>query len=122
MDAIKTVVALSELAKEVAIRELDGFVGKGYGIYSGSNVRWAKLRFWAVRARWVAREQWHPLQRSFQVEDGSLLLEVPFTDMRELAMDILRQGQHVEVLEPSELRAAVKAELKQALSQYMPED
>jgi len=37
-------------------------------------------------------------------------------------MDILRQGQHVEVLEPPELRAAVKAELKQALSQYSSKD
>ena len=93
-------------------------MGKGYGIYSGPNVRWAKLRFSAVRARWVSREQWHPLQRSLQEDDGSLLLEVPFTDMRELAMDILRQGQHVEVLEPPELRTAVKAELKRALNLY----
>ena len=122
MDAIKTAVVLSKPAKEIAKRELDGFVGKGYGIYSGPNVRWAKLRFSAVRARWVSREQWHPLQRSLQEDDGSLLLEVPFTDMRELAMDILRQGQHVEVLEPLELRAAVKAELKQALNQYSYED
>lgn len=122
MDAIKTAVVLSKPAKEIPRRELDGFVGKGYGIYSGPNVRWAKLRFSAVRARWVSREQWHPLQRSLQEDDGSLLLEVPFTDMRELAMDILRQGQHVEVLEPLELRAAVKAELKQALNQYSPED
>ena len=37
--------------------------------------------------------------------------------MRDLAMDMARQGQHVEVLEPSELRAAVKAELKQAQRQ-----
>ena len=122
MDAIKTVVVLSKPAKEISRRELDGFVGKGYGIYSGPNVRWAKMRFSAVRARWVSREQWHPLQRSLQEDDGSLLLEVPFTDMRELAMDILRQGQHVEVLEPPELRAAVKAELKQALSQYSSKD
>lgn len=122
MDAIKTAVVLSKPAKEIARRELDGFVGKGYGIYSGPNVRWVKLRFSAVRARWVSRKQWHRLQRSLQEDDGSLLLEVPFTDMRELAMDILRQGLHVKVLEPSELRAAVKAELKQALSQYSPED
>jgi predicted DNA-binding transcriptional regulator YafY len=113
---------LTKPAKEIAKRELDGFVGKGYGIYSGPNVRWAKLRFSAVRARLVSREQWHPLQRSLQENDGSLLLEVPFTDMCELAMDVLRQGQHVEVLEPPELRAAVKAELNQALSQYSSED
>ena len=42
--------------------------------------------------------------------------------MRELATDILRQGQHFKVLELSELRAAVKAEIKQALNQYSSED
>lgn len=46
-----------------------------------------------------------------------LLLEIPFTNMRELSMNMARQGQHVEVLEPPELRAAVKAELKQVLRQ-----
>ena len=68
------------------------------------------------------RGQWHPQQFSFQKNNGRLLLDVPFTHMRELAMDIVRQGQHFEVQEPPDLRAAVKAELKQPLSQYSSEN
>jgi predicted DNA-binding transcriptional regulator YafY len=33
-------------------------------------------------------------------------------------MDILRQGHHVEVLEPPELRDQVAAELRMTLKQY----
>ena len=46
-------------------------------------------------------------------------MEVPFTDIRELSMDILRQGCHVEVLEPQELRDEVMLELNAALRNYV---
>ena len=61
---------------------------------------------------------WHPEQKVTHQKDGSLVLEVPFTDIRELSMDVLRQGHHVEVLEPVELRNEVISELKSALKIY----
>ena len=122
MDAIEQAIVLPKPTKGVSKRELDSFVGQGYGIFSGATVRWAKLRFSAERARWVSRELWHPLQRSSQDDDGRLVLELPFTDTRELSMDILRHGRHVEVIEPSELRQTVQSELRQALDQYPSED
>ena len=88
------------------------------GFFSGSNVKWAKLRFSAERARWVSRELWHPQQKITDGNDGGLILELPFTDIRELSMDILRQGRHVEVLEPKELREAVINEFHCALEIY----
>jgi predicted DNA-binding transcriptional regulator YafY len=118
MDSIEEATASTKAAKAVSKRELSGFVGEGYGIFSGATVRWAKLRFSAERARWVSRELWHPLQRTAQDEGGRLILEVPFTDMRELSMDILRHGRHVEVLDPAELRVVVQTELRQALKPY----
>jgi predicted DNA-binding transcriptional regulator YafY len=118
MDAIEQPTVLDDQAKVVSKSEMEHFVGRGYGIFSGANVRWAKLRFSAERARWVARENWHPSQRSTVNIDGTLLLDVPFTDPRELTMDILRHGKHVQVLEPTELRQAVLEELQIALSAY----
>jgi predicted DNA-binding transcriptional regulator YafY len=84
-------------------------------------VQWAKLRFTEERARWVSRELWHPQQRLTPQEDGRLVMELPFTDFRELSMDILRQGRHVEVLGPPELRAQVAQELRETLGQYSNE-
>lgn len=118
MDAIQQAAVLPCSTKAIAKKELDGFVGQGYGIYSGSTVKWAKLRFSQERARWVSRELWHPQQKATEEADGSLILEVPFTDIRELSMDILRQGRHVEVLEPKYLRDEVKAELAKSLEKY----
>ena len=37
-------------------------------------------------------------------------------EIRELSMDILRQSQHVEVLEPQELRGQLTKELKATLN------
>jgi predicted DNA-binding transcriptional regulator YafY len=118
MDAIQQATVLTKTSKAIAKKELDGFVGQGYGIFAGNKVRWAKLKFSAERARWVSRELWHPLQKVTPQEDGGLLLEVPFTDIRELSMDVLRQGRHVEVLEPVELRNEVASELRLALIAY----
>ena len=118
MDAIDQASLVAKTSKSVGKKELDGFVGQGYGIFAGSKVQWAKLRFTQERARWVSRELWHPKQKLTPQKDGSLLMEVPFTDVRELSMDILRQGRHVEVVEPPQLREQVAAELRMALKQY----
>lgn len=118
MDAIDQATLLAKGSKSVSKKELDSFVGQGYGIFAGSKVQWAKLRFTPERARWVSRELWHPKQKLITQQDGGLLMELPFTDVRELSMDILRQGRHVEVLEPPELRDQVAAELRSTLKQY----
>ncbi len=118
MDAIEAATTINKKNKAISKKELNGFVGQGYGIFAGTEVQWAKLRFSKERARWVGQELWHPQQRLTHGPDGGVILEVPFTDTRELAMDILRHGRHVEVLEPSELKKAVMDDLKSAIAQY----
>ena len=118
MDAMDQATLVAKSSKPVGKKELDGFVGKGYGIFAGDQVQWATLRFSEERARWVSRELWHPKQKLTPQADGSLLMQLPFTDPRELAMDILRQGRHAEVLEPTALREWVATELRASLKQY----
>jgi predicted DNA-binding transcriptional regulator YafY len=118
VDAIQTAEPVARKAKNVPDRELDEVLAAGYGIFSGRKTTWAKLRFTPERARWVAAEAWHPQQKARFEADGSYVLEVPFSDHRELAMDILRHGPHVEVLEPASLRVAVREQLAAALARY----
>lgn len=118
MDSIQAANATQEAAYETDAEVLEQFIGSGYCIYSGGTVQWARLRFTAPRSRWVAREAWHPEQKSQLASDGTLLLEVPFTDATELTMDILRHGKYVEVLEPQELKTAVMQELCAASAMY----
>jgi predicted DNA-binding transcriptional regulator YafY len=118
VDAIQSGQLLDKRAKNVPESELDEVLASGYGIFSGRKTTWAKLRFTPERARWVSAEQWHPQQKGRFEPDGSYVLELPFSDHRELAMDILRHGPHVEVLEPATLREAVKGQLAAALARY----
>ncbi|MCW5655593.1 MAG: WYL domain-containing protein [Hydrogenophaga sp.] len=78
-------------AIDVPEDELDLTLGSGYGIFSGKEVQWATLRFTPERARWVAAEQWHPAQKGEWDSEGHWLLQIPYSDDRELVMDILRQ-------------------------------
>jgi predicted DNA-binding transcriptional regulator YafY len=118
VDAIRHATLVDRRAKEVAKRELDGILGAGYGIFSGAQVEWAKLKFSPARARWVSAEQWHPDQKASFDRDGNYLLQVPYANPTELVMDILRHGASVEVLAPAALRSAVRAELDAARSRY----
>ncbi len=122
MDSIEAVEVLSRSAAKVSKKELDSFIGDGYGIFSGSHLTWATLRFSAERARWVSRETWHPKQRVDRDAENRLLLHIPYADARELTMDILRHGAHVEVLGPPALREQVARELALASQPYLADD
>ncbi len=119
LDAVEAAQVLEDSAIEVPEENLDRLLGAGYGIFSGDKVQWAKLRFSAQRARWVAAEDWHPQQRSSFDEAGRYILEVPYSQDPELMMDILKHGSEVEVLSPPELRQQVAQQLNAAAHQYL---
>lgn len=118
IDAITDAALTDEASKEISGSELKKYFEKGYGIFSGTNVQWAKLKFTPARARWVSSEIWHPEQRTGYDKSGDYLLEVPYTDDRELLMDILRHGDEVEVMEPASLRSRIKTILLNAAQKY----
>jgi len=118
VDAIRAAQMLDDPAMDIADATLDAALGSGYGIFSGAAIEWARLRFTPQRARWVSAEQWHPQQRSHREPDGSYVLEIPYSDPRELTMDILRHGADVEVLAPTALRDQVVAALDAARGRY----
>jgi predicted DNA-binding transcriptional regulator YafY len=118
VDAIRVAEPVDKPARNIAEKELDEVLASGYGIFSGRTTTWARLRFSPERARWVSAEEWHPRQRGSFQSDGSYVLEVPFSDPRELLMDVMRHGAHVEVLAPAGLREQIAGELRAALGAY----
>ena len=115
IDAVRLASVLEEPALEVAASGQ-----QGYGIFYGPAENTAVLLFDAVAARWVSEEEWHPLQRASALPDGGLQLEIPYSNPQEIMMDILRHGQHVEVIRPASLRSAVADALRQAAEKYAP--
>ena len=120
IDAILHAELTTDKAKDIPQSKLKEVLESGYGIFSGSKVKWAKLRFTPERARWVAAEQWHPQQNGEVEPDGSYLLEIPYTDDRELLMDILKHGADVEVVAPDTLRQRVQDEISRMTVRYAP--
>jgi predicted DNA-binding transcriptional regulator YafY len=107
VDAIRLAGLLDEDALAIEAGEVSQFFEGSYGIFNGPSRQVARLRFTAFRARWVARERWHPDQVSTLMPDGTYLLDVPYGQDWELVQDILKQGPDVEVLTPPSLRAKV---------------
>lgn len=118
VERISKAKPLPQRCLDIAETELDAHFSGSYGIFSGAPKHTAVLRFTHERARWVADEQWHPGQQGQTLADGRYELRIPYSDPCELAMDILRHGAEVEVVEPGELRELVRSQLAQALMQY----
>ena len=112
LDAIQHADLLEEKAKPVDVKAVERQLDSGYGVFGGTDVQWATLRFSPTRARWVAHEQWHPEQRGRLEADGRYVLEVPFSDPRELLMDVLKYGADVEVIGPASLAQSVSDEVR----------
>lgn len=122
VECIREVETLNKPARTVAESTLDRELASAYGIFAGKPRATAILVFTAERARWVADETWHPKQRTRWLEDGRYELHVPYSDARELAMDILKYGPDVEVVAPPELRKQVQERLEAAVSVYRREN
>ena len=109
---------MEQAAIDLDVENLNQQTDNSYGIFSGGQPKTAVLLFTAKRARWIADERWHPEQKSTHLPDGSYRLEIPYTDQRELILDVLRYGPDVEIIAPQDLRQAIIDRLSQALAQY----
>lgn len=118
LDSLQRVDMLETRAREVSSRTMNAELGAGYGIFSGKALKTARLRFTPQRARWVAKESWHPQQKGRFDADGCWLLEFPYADHRELMMDILKFGADVEVLAPEDLRSRIVQEAERVRAIY----
>jgi predicted DNA-binding transcriptional regulator YafY len=87
LDCVREARPRATTSIDVPESELDAILGSGYGIFSGREVTWAKLRFAPQAARWVSAASWHPEQRASFDAQGHYQLEVPYSDARELVMD-----------------------------------
>ncbi len=118
LDAVRAVALLELRARDVGLKTVEAQFDAGYGVFTGGKLQWATLRFTPEAAQWVAHEQWHPAQEATVESDGALTLRLPYAEATELAMDVLRHGEHVRVLKPASLAAQVAQRLREAASQY----
>ena len=118
VDRISAARTLDAVARDLPDSELDQHLAASYGIFSGAPKGTATIIFSAKAARWVADEHWHSKQEGRFLADGSYQLKLPYSNARELLMDVLRYGADARIVEPESLRQQARTMLQLALSGY----
>lgn len=121
VDRIHDPLVAETTARDVAEVELNEWLASSYGIFAGKPKAWATIRFSEHAARWVADEHWHSQQKGQWLADGRYELQLPYSNARELMMDVLKYGPDAEIVAPLSLREEVKIQLQLALSGYRGE-
>lgn len=89
-----------------------------FGIIDDDEELAVTLKFTAEQAPYVRERVWHPSQQVQDDADGSLLLRFQASGWFEIMRWILGWGEHVEVIEPPDLRQAIAQHLETAAQQY----
>ncbi|HPF73359.1 MAG: YafY family transcriptional regulator [Rhodanobacteraceae bacterium] len=118
LDRMSKPTVLDATADDVTEEKLDQALASSYGIFSGEPKDWATIRFSAKAARWVADEHWHSRQEGKFLDDGRYELRLPYSNSRELLMDLLRYGPDAEIVSPPSLREEARIMLKLAIQAY----
>jgi predicted DNA-binding transcriptional regulator YafY len=118
LDRIARAEVLDAVAQDRDDSELNQHLASSYGIFSGAPKAWATIRFSPHAARWVADEHWHSQQQGEWLNDGRYELKVPYSNSRELLMDVLKYGPDAEIVAPVSLREEMKIMLQLAVGAY----
>jgi hypothetical protein len=59
-----------------------------------------------------------PKQQGQTLDDGSYQLQIPYSDDRELIMDILKYGGDCQVMAPEQLKQRVADEFRRGMQRY----
>jgi len=118
VDRIGAARMLDADARDIDEATLNDHLSGSYGIFSGAPRGWATIVFNERAARWVADEHWHSQQQGRHLGDGRYELKVPYSNARELLMDVLHYGSDAEIVEPPALREQARSLLALALGNY----
>lgn len=118
VDRIQHARLSEQTAIDMPDTELNQHLASSYGIFSGTPKGIATIVFSPKAARWVADEHWHSKQEGLFLPDGRYQLKLPYSNAKELLMDVLRYGADAVITEPESLRQQVKTILQLALSAY----
>jgi proteasome accessory factor B len=102
--------------------DLPGHFARSFGVFQGDGEVHVKIRFAPTVARYVQESAWHASQKLTKEKDGSLLAEFDLDGTEEIMRWVLSFGRHAEVLEPEELRHAVREELQVLLRLMEPKE
>jgi len=96
---------------------LDKYFGKAWRMIPEGQIYDIRLRFMPFVATSVEEVQWHATQETMMQKDGSLLFHASVDGLQEIAPWVLSYGEHVQVLDPPELRERLVEKARGILAQ-----
>ncbi len=119
VNRIQSAVVLTERFAVPVTFDLEAYLAEMWGIEDGP-LMYVRVRFFPEVARLALETVWHPSQAVTREEDGSVLLEMETRGMNELARWLAGYGASVQVLDPPELRAALRRLGEEIVRRYSP--
>ncbi len=107
------------IAVPVDLPDIKEYTRKHFGIMQSGTTSRVVLQFSPTISPWIAEQSWHPEQKADTGPDGSLRLEFPVADFRELVRTVLSHGAEVSVVEPEELKNLVGKEIERMAKNYL---
>ena len=77
-----------------------------------------RVRIDAARARWAREKPFHPRQRVGTADDGSIVVDIERAWDDEMIPQLLALGEHVEVLEPEDVRDRLLESARRIAAKY----
>ncbi len=108
----------AEMMEAVHDYEPSAYFASSFGLFTSQEAARVRLKVASGYATYVRERAWHPSQLMEESMEGDLLVELEVAPGWELQDWILGMGEHVEVLEPAELRSKVVKRLREALEGY----
>ncbi|WP_274963386.1 WYL domain-containing protein [Thioclava electrotropha] len=118
LDRFRKATARDEWFKPVDESDLQEYVGRSVGIFSGGKTKNFKVRISAKAAPWVIEDPWHAEQKVDQLKDGSIQLTVKAAHELEIIPRVLALGKEAELLSPKSCRTAIGAIYRQMADVY----
>ena len=95
-----------------ALPPIKEYIRRNFGVIAGECSTEVTLRFSLSISPLIAEQEWYEAQEVSVEKDGSLNLRFPVSGFAEVMREILKYGGDVEVVEPVELRDAIKEEIR----------
>lgn len=87
---------------------IDRWLRSAFQMQAGEGPAAVRIRFDDNQAPYIRERRWHDTQKIEDLPDGGLILQFTTAALDEVKRWVLQYGEHAEVLEPEELREAVK--------------
>jgi predicted DNA-binding transcriptional regulator YafY len=117
MQRMRSVQETGETFDRPADFRIEDYMKGSFRAIRGDGDHAIALRFGAAVAGQIAERRWHPSQNLDPQPDGSVILRLRISDLREVKRWAMFWGSDCRVLAPTELRESIANEAREMLAQ-----